>query len=185
MWGVAWCVCSSPLRILRNFSVLTSPGPQGPLRRVPGTSEKLTFFKWSKRCHVGCRLKRLLKPVKNFEKKSVSTSAGPQGLRLSNSRIDCAFVKFPIPWLWPYMNIAIRRTPHNSKVHPPRRRPRDRQLNSRPNCSNSFLSIFKAGMTSGTDMFLSLTSSKTCLKTVLNSKSFYNRSGRKRSTIIN
>ena len=59
------------LKPIKNFekknSILTSPGPQGPRRRVPRDLRKPTFLKRSKRCHVGCRLKRLVKPVKNFD----------------------------------------------------------------------------------------------------------------------
>ena len=69
MWGVPRSVCSSPSRILKKISVSTSPSPQGPHRRVPPTSKKPTFFKRSESWHVRYPQKRLLKPVKNFEKK--------------------------------------------------------------------------------------------------------------------
>ena len=67
--GHRWKRLLKPVKNFEKNLILTSPGPQGPRRRVPRDLRKPTFLKRSQRCHVGCRLKRLLKPVKNFEKK--------------------------------------------------------------------------------------------------------------------
>ena len=65
--GCRWKRIVKPVKNFEIFFISTSPGPQGPRRRVPQTSGNRLFFILSKSWHVGCPQKRLLKPVKNFE----------------------------------------------------------------------------------------------------------------------
>ena len=78
-WGVVGSVLSSPSRVLRvffHFDPTWSPGT--PLKGPPDLG-KPTFFKLNESWHVGCPQKRLLEPVKNFEKKIIFDLTQPPG----------------------------------------------------------------------------------------------------------
>ena len=63
--------CQARQFFKNNFAFSTSPGPQGPLWRVPQDLKKPTFSKRSNMWHVGCLRNCLIKPINFFKKNCV------------------------------------------------------------------------------------------------------------------